>query len=137
MKCGVPQGSCLGPLMFLINVNDLPNAIQCQKTLFADDTTLHLSNKNLNDPQHEMNKELNKIKLWMKYNKLSVNYSKTSYMIISNKSLKPSFKLILNDNKNKRSKQIKYLGILLDNKLNWKAISLCSKLSKICGVFKN
>ena len=44
-----------------------------------------------------MNKELNKIDLWMKCNKLSINYSKTSYMIISNKSLKYSFKLILND----------------------------------------
>ena len=138
MKCGVPQGSCLGPLMFLIYVNDLPNATQCQTTLFADDTTLHLSNKNLNDLQHEMNKELNKIDLWMKCNKLSVNYSKTSYMIISNKSLKPSsFKLILNDNNIKPLKHVKYLGVLLDNKLNWKAhiSSLCSKLSKICGVF--
>ena len=88
MKCGVPQESCLSPLMFLIYVNDLPNAMQCQTTLFADDTTLHLSNKNLNDLQHKMNKELNKIDFWMKGNKLSINYSKTFYMIISNKSLK-------------------------------------------------
>ena len=63
IKCGVPQGSCLGSLMFLIYINNLPNATQCQTTLFADDTTLHLSNKNLNDLQHEMNKKLNKIDL--------------------------------------------------------------------------
>ena len=138
MKCRVSQGSCLGPLMFLIYVNDLPNATQCQTTLFADDTTLYLSNKNLNDLQHEMNKELNKIDLWMKYNKLSIKYSKTSYMIISNKTLKSSlFKLILNDYNMKRSEHVKYLGVVQDNKLNWKThvSSLCSKLSKICGVF--
>ena len=74
----------------------------------------------------------------MKCNKLSVNYSKTSYMIISNKSLKPSlFKLILNDNNIKPLKHVKYLGVLLDNKLNWKAhiSNLRSKLSKISVVF--
>ena len=76
--------------MFLIYVNDLSNATQCQTTLFADDTTFHLSNKNLNDLQQEINKEVNKIDLWMKCNKLSTKYSKTSYMMISNKSLKSS-----------------------------------------------
>ena len=137
IKCEVPQGSCLGSLMFLIYTNNLPNATQCQTTLFADDT-LHLSNKNLNDFQQEMNKELNKIDLWMKCNKLSINYSKTTYMLISNKSLKSSsFKLILNNNNITRLENIKYLDVLLSNKLNWKAYvsSLCSKLSKICGVF--
>ena len=85
-----------------------------------------------------MNKELNKIDVWIKCNKLSIKYSKTSYMIISNKTLKPSlFKLILHNNNIKQSEHVKYLDVLLDNKLNWKAhvSSLCSKLSKICGVF--
>ena len=49
--------------MFLIHVNDFPNVTQCHTTLFADDTTIHLSNKNLNDLQQEMNKELNKTDL--------------------------------------------------------------------------
>ena len=128
----------LRSLMFLIYINSLPNATQCQTILFADDTTLHLLNKNLNDLQQEMNKEKNKIDLWMKCNKLSINYSKTTYMLISNKSLKSSsFKLILNNNDITRSEHVKYLGVLLDNKLNWKAhvSSLYSKLSKTCGVF--
>ena len=138
IKCGVPQRSCLGPLMFFIYINNLPNATQCQTTLFVDDTTLYLSNKNLNHLQQEMNKELNKIDLWMKCNKLSINYTKKTCMLISNKSLKSSsFKLILNNNNITRSEHVKYLGVCLDNKLNWKAhvSSLCNKLSKICGVF--
>ena len=76
----------------------------------------------------------------MKCNKLSINYSKTTFMFISNKSLKSfSFKLILNINNIKRSEHVKYLGVLLDYKLNWKAhvSSLCGKLSKICGIFIN
>ena len=87
-----------------------------------------------------MNKELNKIDLWMKCNKLSINYSKTTYMLLSKKSLKSFlFKLILNNNNIKRLEHVKYLDVLLDNKLNWKAhvSSLCSKLSKICNVFIN
>ena len=62
MKC-----SPRTPLMFSIHVNDFPNVTQCHTTLFADDITIHLSNKNLNDLQQEMNKELNKTDFWMKF----------------------------------------------------------------------
>ena len=74
----------------------------------------------------------------MKCNKLSISYSKTSYMIISNKCLKSSaFKININDTKIKCVEYVKYLGILLDNKLSWKshASSLCNKILKVCGVF--
>ena len=74
----------------------------------------------------------------MKCNKLSLNYSKTSYMLISNKCIKPqSFKISLNNVDIKCVEYVKYLGVLLDNKLNWKAhvSGLCSKLSRVCGVF--
>ena len=74
----------------------------------------------------------------MKCDKLSVNYSKTSYMLISNKCIKPQFfKISLNNVDIKRVEYVKYLGVLLDNKLNWKAHvhGLCSKLSRVCGIF--
>ena len=74
----------------------------------------------------------------MKCNKLSLNYSKTSYMLISNKCIKPqSFKINLNNVDIKRVEYVKYLGVLLDNKLNWKAhvSGLCNKLSRVSGVF--
>ena len=74
----------------------------------------------------------------MKCNKLSINYSKTSYMIISNKCLKSSaFKININNTEIKCVEYVKYLGILLHNKLSWKShvSSLFSKISKVCVVF--
>ena len=125
-------------MLFLIYINDLPNATKCQTTLFADDTNFHISNKDLTVLENEANKELKKIDNWMKCNKLSINYSITSYMIISNKCLKSSvFKININNTEIKFVEYVKYLGILLDNKLSWKSrvSSLCSKISKVCGIF--
>ena len=82
IACGVPQGSILGPLLFLIYINDIVNTSSVLSyILFADDTNLFFSHKNLNTLKLTLNVELNKVTQWFKCNKLSLNLKKTNYML--------------------------------------------------------
>ena len=137
---GIPQGSVLGPLLFLLFINDLPQASKFNATLFADDANLHISHQNPHSLQVMVNEEIEKIENWMYFNKLTLNYSKCCFMIISRKPLDASkFSLSMNKVNIKRSDCIKYLGVLLDEQLSWKnhVQKLNKNLSKICGlIFK-
>jgi len=73
----------LGPLLFALYINDLPSATKLTPTLFADDTVLSISGSNSTELQSTVNTELEKVNEWLHFNKLSLNYSKTSYMIVS------------------------------------------------------
>ena len=86
IHCGVPQGSILGPLLFLLYINDLP---KCSSSLdfilFADDTNIICSNDDPDTLETVLNKDLHIISNWFKLNKLSLNVAKTNYMIFKNK----------------------------------------------------
>ena len=89
MTCGIPQRSCLGPVLFLIYINDLPN---CSNALtfkiFADDTNVFASARDLKVLEKIVNSELKKVKIWCDVNSLSINFSKTNFMIIKSSKKK-------------------------------------------------
>ena len=141
IEWGVPQGSVLGPLLFLIFINDIPLASSLSTWLFADDTVLVESAKNLELLQEKMNIQVDKVHTWLLANKLSVHYvDKSQYMLINfNNHIRVEdncFELKMADYKIKRTKTFKYLGLIVDDKFSWAdhISEVCIKLSQAAGV---
>ena len=81
INIGVPQGSCLGPLLFLVNMDDLPCIVKNSKvSMFADDTSIYHSSKNITQLNTALNEELRRLDRWLQGNKLSLNVAKTLSM---------------------------------------------------------
>ena len=136
---GVPQGSVLGSLLFLVYINDLPKVSnKLFSVLYADDTCMSLSNPNYETLINEFNIELNKINFWLCKNRLSLNITKTIAINFSKKYVPINSTEILKMNGNaiEFSKNVKYLGVFLDSSLSFREhINLiCSKVSKTVGV---
>ena len=136
---GVPQGSVLGPLLFLIYINDLHRAIFSSETFhFADDTHLLHFNSDLLSLCNRVNRDLRSLQSWLKANKISLNAGKTEFLIFRhNRKILPfNPYLKIGGKKLFQSSNIKYLGVLIDPHLNWKAhISLLSnKLARTNGI---
>ena len=105
--------------------------------LFADDTLLMLHEENLSVLNTKVNSELQKIQLWLSKNKLSLNYSKTTYMVIAPKrGTIEKFSVLLHGNELSRCESAKYLGITIESNLRWNLhiASLCKKLSQSAGI---
>ena len=122
IKCGVPQGSILGPLLFLIYINDLSKVCNyMMPLLFADDTNLFASGLDVNKVQQEVEIELNQISEWLKIDKLSLNIKETHFIVFTNKNvLKPVLQISIDGHKIDETDRTKFLGVVIDSKLTWK-----------------
>ena len=136
VEYGTPQGSCLGPLIFLIFVNDLHLHLQDAECVqFADDTTLLFKHKNIQYLQFCIESELKRIQDWFNANKLTLNVSKCSYLLFNTGSTGHNdFNLTLNDTNIPRVRSAKLLGTWIDDRLTWETHikKLMTKLQ--CGV---
>ena len=119
VEYGTPQGSCLGPLLFLIFTNDLyRNLENCNAILFADDTTIYKGHRNKNYLRWCIETDLIKITDWFKANKLTVNINKTVFMSFGPKNDKLA-SINLSGEIINHSEHTKFLGLWIDDKLNW------------------
>ena len=115
ITCGIPQGSTLGALLFLLYVNDLLNCVdKLSLWSFADDTNLFYSSDNLKQLESVMNRELKQIYNYCALNKLSINTAKTNYMLVSSSRCHPKINITGIEQKD----YIKYLRVYIDKHLN-------------------
>ena len=131
---GVPQGSILGPILFLIYINDISNASTAFNTIqFADDSTLYMIGENPTDLIYRANLELSAFSEWCLANRLTINTDKTFYMLFTNTTTKyqPLPRLTILDKDITQVSKTKFLGVTFDNNLTFKyhISNLCLKLS--------
>ncbi|CAB3996168.1 Hypothetical predicted protein [Paramuricea clavata] len=124
IRCGVPQVSNLGPILFLLYINDLPKCPETTKAnLFADDTNLSCAGLDANEIETKLKRDLENVHTWLRCNKLTLNDSKTEFMIIGSRHHltkfedNPETSLAIRDNNIKRVTNKKSLGFIIDDQL--------------------
>ena len=117
---GTPQGSCLGPLIFIIFINDLHKQLEHSKSLlFADDTTLYKSHRNLNYLTWCIEEDMNKLTKWFRINKLTLNLDKTVCILFQKSNETKQIEINIGNQKIQNTTETKFLGIWIDEYLKW------------------
>ena len=142
VSVGFPRGSILGPLLFLIYVNDLPQCLrQCDLTLFADDTVVYTLAKDAAILEAQLNVDLRQISKWFLVNRLTLNESKCKFVLFgSTQKLKSfqNFSLCINDSQLERTDSFKYLGVFFNQCMTWHdhVYSIINKVNQRLGVLR-
>ena len=141
ISIGVPQGSVLGPLLFIVYINDIANCVSDSNKslfiLFADDTNIFIQAKTIIEAQSIAESTLQSVSYYLFANYLHINIKKTKYVVFnSSRRNPPPCKITLDSLTLTRVRAIKFLGVILDEKLDWsnQTSSIVCKLSKTCGV---
>ena len=133
---GVPQGSILGALLFIIYINDIVNVLKkCKITLYADDTLIYIQGEDIETCKRELENEIKNVNNWLKMNKLKLNEEKTKMMVINSNS---EINIEINGKLIENVKIIKYLGVIIDKNLNFNEHIeyVCKKIGKKIGFIK-
>ena len=140
---GVPQGSVLGPLCFIMATNDLAITLKkCKSILFADDTTVYVTHKNLRHLKESIKHDLEIMVDWFKANKLTLNLDKTSFVLFQppgKKDVEEDVQLSVGNVQISRERVVKFLGLFLDENLHFDrhVKHVCGKLSKNIYMLRN
>ncbi len=139
VRRGVPQGSTLGPILFILYINDMCRSSDVLSfTHFADDTTVSFRSHDLADLINIVGTELEKVRDWLLSNRLCLNIDKTSVIFMSNRSMPDTLTIRLDGRAIRSVDSCRFLGLIIDRRLSFEAYvdHLCSKLSSIIGVIR-
>ena len=142
LKCGMPQGSVLGPLFFLIYINDLPTIVNNDNSmvLFADDTSIISADTNQRDFNINANQTFQDINTWFKINLLTLNLNKTQYLEFRTKNYcNVNTQIKCDQERITSASEIKFLGLTIDNTLSWKQHieQVLNKMCTACYALRN